>query len=1252
MASHTAGQSPSCDTTQHNFMAKAVAPSPTATVTIKGVHKTALLDTGAQVSVMTRATFNQLEDCHLQEAPTFFKMTAANGTDIPYLGFIVTDLTVNSQTVKNVIVFVTKDQSTHHYPVILGMNTLQHLPHPLSKSQPPSPLPSRIAKTLRQPTSIPPHTTKFVPVSGPNPDLPHDVCVENCQLTPPGLVLMNSFSTSTAGVALVAVANITPEHIHIPGRCKIGLISQATVTQVNLVNAIDTNVYTSSHDEDKFMRIDTNAEMDPSDRKKLRDFLKANEDCFAWTDDDMGCTDLLKHTITLTTDTPVAQPYRRIPPYQLQEVRDHLDTLLRQDIIRPSASPYASPIVIVKKKSGAIRLCVDYRKLNAITVKDAFPLPRMEECIDALSGAKVFSTLDLASGYHQVLMDDADRQKTAFTTPFGLYEWTRLPFGLANAPAHFSRLMTYVMHEHLFQIMLVYLDDLLIYSGDMDEHLVRLQKIFDRLREVNLKLNPDKCSIAKNSVVFLGHVLTPEGLRTDPEKIRAVREFPRPATLTDVRSFLGLAGYYRKFIKDFAVRAKPLHHLLSVPKKTKNPPIAEHWTEACQESFDGLKDALTTAPLLGYADFDAEFIVEVDACNHGLGAVLSQKKDDKLQVIAYASRSVSKSEISSAQKRSSRRLELLALKWAVADKFRNYLLGRRFTVYTDNNPLTHLDNAKLDATEQRWAGELSVFDYRIQYKPGRCNSNADCLSRYPVDQATPLPPAGTELTSLTPTSLQSTIVPDDVIEQATYSKPEPVSVAQCAIVTRHSSRDETLRPVIDALCKNTHPSAEQRTHLSETQIALLKERKKLRVEGETLLRTAYIHGEEVTQTVLPPSEQTHAITLAHDRVGHLGFDRTYEQLRRVVYWPSMRADVKKYLDTCPRCQIAKAPAIKVHQPLGSLQASRPLQLVAMDFHTIERSTDGREKILVLTDAYTKWVVAVPVRDETAFTVVKILIEKWITIFGVPEQLHSDQGRSFEAEVVQQLCRHYDIKKSRTSPFHPAGNGQTERFNRTMDNLLRTLTPEEKKHWPLHLPELVFWYNVSNHSTTGVSPYTMLYGRDPTLPLDIEYRHHLKNTAPTTAEEYLLNHVQRLNQIHQRARQKRCIKTPDAHSIGVRLEPGDLVLRRSHPLGRNKIQDRFKREVFTVLEVPPGTGGSFLIESEDGVQYRLSSSELRPYHVRDDPLIPDEDHECGVPVDSDNDKPVTLRRTNRLMKAPKHLRDFIVDSMYSVWTSIF
>ena len=222
----------------------------------------------------------------------------------------------------------------------------------------------------------------------------------------------------------------------------------------------------------------------------------------------------------------MAQPYRRIPPTQLQEVREHLDTLLKKDIIRPSTSPYAAPIVIVRKKNGSIRCCCDYRRLNEITVRDAFPLPRMDECIDALSGAKFFSTLDLASGYHQVMMDEEDRHKTAFTSPFGLYEWTRLPFGLANAHAHFSRLMQYVMHDHLFQIMLVYLDDLLIYADSFEEHLRRLQLVCDRLKEVNLKLNPDKCSLMRSSVVFLGHVLSAEGLRTDPEKIRAVEGCP------------------------------------------------------------------------------------------------------------------------------------------------------------------------------------------------------------------------------------------------------------------------------------------------------------------------------------------------------------------------------------------------------------------------------------------------------------------------------------------------------------------------------------------------------------------------------------------------------------------------------------------------------------------------------------------------------------------------------------------------------
>ena len=381
-----------------------------------------------------------------------------------------------------------------------------------------------LAKTQRQPVSVPPLSTKFVEVSGVDPKVIENVCVESCKLTPSGLVLLNSLAVSKRGLTTVAVANMTEETIVVPRRTVIGVISAVQIRVVNLVEEGSGTKETSR--TEKLAKLIGDADLTQNQYAQLEEFLKKNEDSFAWGDNELGFTDLLPHRITLTSDQPVAQRYRRIPPTQLQEVRDHLDVLLKKEIIKPSTSPYAAPIVIVRKKDGSIRCCCDYRRLNEVTVRDAFPLPRMDECIDALSGAKFFSTLDLASGYHQVKMHEEDRHKTAFTTPFGLYEWTRLPFGLANAPAHFSRLMQYVMHDHLFQIMLVYLDDLLVYAESFEEHLSRLQLVFNRLREVNLKLNPDKCVLMRSSVVFLGHVLSSDGLKTDPEKIRAVEEYP------------------------------------------------------------------------------------------------------------------------------------------------------------------------------------------------------------------------------------------------------------------------------------------------------------------------------------------------------------------------------------------------------------------------------------------------------------------------------------------------------------------------------------------------------------------------------------------------------------------------------------------------------------------------------------------------------------------------------------------------------
>ena len=1165
-----------------NFFDVASAPSPQMYALIAGRSLRCLLDTGAQVSTIREDDWRKMESGRpLQQAPAYFKMSAANGTNIPYKGFVVSDVKVGEQVVRDVILFVVPKTCNPVCPVILGMNCLKHLPvYQMRLST--GPKTTGIAKTLRRPVAVPPQSTKFVEVSGPELKSRTNVVVESCKMTPSGLVVLNSLSSSRRGVTTVAVANVTDETISIPARTAIGLISTAQPCMVNLMGAEEEEV------SDMEVRIDKmcgDQNLTAEQRRKLKTFIQQNADSFAWDDDKLGYTDLLPHKITLTTDRPVAQPYRRIPPTQLQEVREHLDDLLKKDIIRPSTSPYAAPIVIVRKKNGTIRCCCDYRRLNDVTVKDAFPLPRMDECIDALSGAKYFSTLDLASGYHQVMMNEDDRHKTAFTTPFGLYEWTRLPFGLANAPAHFSRLMQYVMHDHLFQVMLVYLDDLLVYADSFEEHLRRLQLIIDRLREVNLKLNPDKCALVKSSVVFLGHVLSADGLRTDPEKIRAVEEYPVPKTVTEVRAFLGLAGYYRKFVKNFSRLARPLHALYSVPGGTKkNADVRPHWSDECQTAFESLKAALTTTPVLGFADFSLPFVLEVDASLQGLGAVLSQIQDGRSVVVAYASRGLSKTEKRYDEKHSSRKLELLALKWAVADKFRSYLLGKPFTVWTDNSPLRHMTSAKLSVTEQRWVGELGAFDFQVNYKSGKTNTNADSLSRHPVAV---VETSVAELPDVTVTGPQ--------LVHPKMSTDDP-SVLQCALQVDEGQDDEfaELRGV---LLEDSSAANEDKSTFTEETRELLRERKKLRVTQNQLYRVAVIDGEEVLQRVVPKLERTRHLQLAHDYVAHLGPERTLKQLRRRVFWPRMQNDVFAYVRDCPRCQQAKTPAIKTHQPLGQLTATRPLQLVAMDFTLLERAADGRELVLVLTDAFTKWTVATPVADQTAKTVVRVLLEEWITKFGVPEQLHSDQGRSFESEVVKGLCAHYGIRKTRTTPFNPRGNGQTERFNKTMFGLLRTLPPEEKRYWPRHLPELVFWYNATVHSTTGHSPYSLLFGREPVLPIDLEYGYHKSTSSP--ADSYLVGHLNRLNKLAQSAQQKAAKETSTDVRAGTRLAVGDQVLVRSHPLGRNKIQDHFKQGPRTVLQVPPASGGPFVISDGDKSK-RVSGRQIRRYRAPTEP----------------------------------------------------
>ena len=395
------------------------------------------------------------------------------------------------------------------------------------------------------------------------------------------------------------------------------------VTEVRS-SATVSSVVAAGSEQGQVETVDLSALTEPEQRQ-VRFLLQRFSSVFSAHEGDLGCTNLVSHDITLLDDVPVPQTYRRIPPSKYEAVKTHINQLLEAQVIRESSSPCASPIVLVRQKDGSLRMCVDYRLLNAKTRKDAFPLPHIEESLDALSGAQWFSTLDLASSYNQVPVSEPDKQKTAFCTPFGLFEWNRMPFGLCNAPSTFQRLMQRMFGEQQCESLL-YLDDIIVFSSSVSQHVQRLEVVLDRLQREGLKVKLSKCSFFRREVGYLGHIISDQGVATDPAKIESVAKWPRPGQVSELRSFLGFASYYRYFVEGFAKLASPLHKLVAKlagtkSKKGSGQEFQAAWTLQCEESFEALKSKLTSAPVLAFADFSRPFILETDASHSGLGAV-------------------------------------------------------------------------------------------------------------------------------------------------------------------------------------------------------------------------------------------------------------------------------------------------------------------------------------------------------------------------------------------------------------------------------------------------------------------------------------------------------------------------------------------------------------------------------------------------------------------------------------------------------
>ncbi|PAA63097.1 hypothetical protein BOX15_Mlig014814g1 [Macrostomum lignano] len=614
-----------------------------------------------------------------------------------------------------------------------------------------------------------------------------------------------------------------------------------------------------------------NPDLDAADRQRLLALLKANGDLFSTHEYDLGSTALLKHRIELQPGTqPYKQRQRPIPLPVRDQVDQKIGQMLEHDIIEPSNSPWASNLIVVRKKSGDIRLCTDWRQLNAVTIKDAYPLPHLQQSMDALAGCSWFTTIDCKQGFNQVVVDEADRYKTAFYSTRGLMQFKKMGFGMCNSPATFQRLMELVMSGLTWEEVLVYVDDLIVFSRSFEEHLASLRKVFDRLRAAGLKLNKDKSVFAHRSVKYLGHIVSREGIRPDPDKVEALAKIQSPSSAEEVRRFIGMLCFYRRFIRDFSKTAAPLH---AATQKT-----GFTWTDECETAFQTLKEQLGRAPVLRLPDFRRPFVLSCDASAFAVGAVLCQRYGDAELPVAFASRTLNKAE----RNYSATDRELLALVWSLKH-FRAYLCNvRDFTVFTDHQPLKGLLQTKEpEGRLARWLDTIQQFNFALCYRPGRENVVPDVLSRTAV----------TQLANR-----------DDFLAE--------------------QLRDSLLQNVFKAISDGfVHLSKGCRQRVEEF---LANGDIQIGQHGE-LVRQG--------KPVVPSHLRAQFLADAHDAAcsGHLGTDRTLDKLADRCWWPGMHNDVKNWVASCAACLRRKNSSRPQRAPLQATPLpSRPWEMVQID----------------------------------------------------------------------------------------------------------------------------------------------------------------------------------------------------------------------------------------------------------------------------------------------------------------------------------
>ena len=914
---------------------------------------------------------------------------------------------------------------------------------------------------------------------------------------------------------------------------------------------------------------------DPKDLAKLLAVLIRNYEVFSH-DGEYGRTDVIKHDIQLVPGArPIRCANRPVNPALEENLKRQVLKWLKHGVVEPAQSPWAFPLVPVKKKSPSgemkIRWCIDYRKLNAVTVPDAYSIGDPNHNLAQLSRSTVFSTIDASGAFHQISIEENKREMTAFSTPFGQFQFCQMPFGVINGPSTYARLISRVLEGIPPSIALGYVDDVLVHARTLDEHADGLDRVLTAHRKAGLRLNPDKCHFAQPKVEYLGHAVSAQGIEPIPAYTELVQNWPLPTTRTALRSFLGKVNYYRRFIRNFAARAAPLLDRLSqdgTKDKATFTPSPQY-----EDAFYDLRSALLSAPILGHPRFNdpnARFIVDTDwsAINAAIGGVLSQVQDGQERVIAYGGARLPESRTRYAPQKG----ELFALLHFV-NKWSYFLRYQPFVVRTDHSSLTYLKTMNHpDFMVQRWLATLANFQFTVEYRKGARHGNADGLSR-----ATHLPAFSGE--PITDESLNlCNAIHERVVKTTGLNSPQEARKKQL--------EDAHLRPLLQGKAHDSKPFD------LPTSSPWVDAVPTAQVRGGVLYD---IRG----RLLIPPACQEQVVKTAHEVMGHRGPKATKHRLAQAAVFPTMPTIVRNVLSTCHACQTKSKPT-QQRTTLRPSTSRAPFETWAMDFvGPLPTSTKGFRYILTLRDVFTRWVEAFPTKDMTAATVIHHLVTDVFPRFGLPLKLHSDNGSQFTSTELHDVCRALGIKKTETPPYNPKSN-MVERFHRDLMRALTALTQDCPRSWPECLPLVLQAARAAPSEATGISPFAATFGRDP--PTDVA----LFFPFPKEKEHFrdLTDFAMDLRQKTQRVHDMIASATKAAILARTARYRGQL---KSFPIGSQVY-------LFTPV-TPPHASSKFanvywsgpheIVEQINDLTYKLRSStgrlytasidRLRPYH---------------------------------------------------------